>query len=99
MLNTRQGHTLTLPEYGMPDITSFRHALPEAVSAMENDIKNSIDKYEPRLRNVSVSQVPLPDGEMILRFEVTGELVTAREEASVLFETSINPSGYIEIKG
>ncbi|MBI3609839.1 MAG: type VI secretion system baseplate subunit TssE [Nitrospirae bacterium] len=99
MLNTRQGHALIQPEYGMPDVTEFLQNLPEMVEVVQQGIRNSIEKFEPRLRNITVSYVPSKEDGTNLRFEVTGELVTEREEASVWFETAVNPAGHIEVKG
>ncbi len=99
MLNTRQGHTLIQPEYGMPDITEFVHTLPGTVDGVRGAIRNSIEKFEPRLRNVDVAYVPSDRDTLSLRFEITAELVTEKEDASVWFETAVSPSGHIDIKG
>jgi|SRR5579863_984317 len=99
MLNTRQGHVIVQPEYGMPDVTEFLRTLPEMVQAAQEGIRNSIERFEPRLRNVAVEYVPSQEILMELRFEVTAELVTESEEASVWFETAVAPSGHIEVKG
>jgi type VI secretion system protein len=99
MLNSRQGHALIQPEYGMPDVTEFIQNLPEMVDAVQRGIRNSIEKFEPRLRNVAVNYVLSPDLGANLRFEITAELVTENEEASVWFETAVTPTGHIEIRG
>jgi type VI secretion system protein len=99
MLNTKQGHSLTQPEYGMPDVTEFIQNLPEMVEVVQRGIRNSIEKFEPRLRNVAVTYVPSEDIVANLRFEITAELVTEREEASVWFETAVTPTGQIEVRG
>lgn len=99
MLNTRQGHVLVQPEYGMPDVTEFVQTLPEMVNAVQKAIKNSIQKFEPRLRNPTITFVPAEFYQTELRFEITAELVTQKEEASVFFETEVSPSGEIRIKG
>jgi type VI secretion system protein len=99
MLNTRQGHVLVQPEYGMPDVTEFVQTLPEMVNAVQKAIKNSIQKFEPRLRNPTITFVPSEFYQTELRFEITAELVTQKEEASVFFETEVSPSGEIRIKG
>lgn len=99
MLNTRQGHSLTQPEYGMPDVTEFIQNLPEMVDVVQRGIRNSIEKFEPRLREVTVTYVPSQDIAASLRFEITAELATDRDEASVWFETAVTPTGQIEIRG
>ena len=98
MLNTRQGHVLTQSDYGMPDVTGFVQNLPDMVTASQRAIQNSIEKFEPRLRNVSVTYAPSED-KFNVHFEVTAELVTEKEEAAVWFETFLTSSGHIEIRG
>lgn len=99
MLNTRQGHVPIQPEYGMPDVTEFIQGLPEAVNSVRRAIQTSIEKFEPRLRNVEVDYVPTGDDWSNLRFEIRAELVTEKEEASVWFETQVTPDGHIDVKG
>jgi len=98
MLNTRQGNCLTLDDYGIPDFTDMVHSFPEAVGRMQRAIRQSIERYEPRLRRVRVNPVDEEDY-FRLRFEITGELVTADEQAAVWFETTISPSGRISVRG
>lgn len=99
MLNTRQGHVLIQPEYGMPDVTEFIQGFSEGVNSVRRAIRTSIEKFEPRLRNVEVTFVPSEEDRLSLRFEITAELVTEKEEASVWFETSVSPNGYFHVKG
>ena len=98
MLNTRQGNCLTLDDYGIPDFTDMVHSFPEAVGRMQRAIRHSIERYEPRLRRVRVNPVDEEDFFRV-RFEITGELVTADEQAAVWFETTISPSGRISVRG
>ena len=98
MLNTRQGNCLTLDDYGIPDFTDMVHNFPEAVGRMQRAIRQSIERYEPRLRRVRVNPVD-EDDFFRVRFEITGELVTADEQAAVWFETTISPSGRISVRG
>lgn len=99
MLNTRQGHVLTQPEYGMPDVTEFIQDLPVMVEVVQQGIRNSIERFEPRVRNVSVLYVPSEQGAEDIQFEVTAELVTERGDASVLFKTAVLPTGQIKVRG
>ena len=99
MLNSRQGHVLIQPEYGMPDVVEFVQNLPEMVQEVERGIKNTIERFEPRLRNPVITFVPEEGYQGTLRFEISAQLVTEKEEASVWFETAVSPSGQIQIKG
>ena len=54
LLNTRQGSALTVPDYGLVELSELIHDFPEALGIMQRNIKNTILKYEPRLKNVQV---------------------------------------------
>src|SRR5262245_2100354 len=54
MLNTRQGSSLACPDYGLVEVSEVLHDFPEAIGLMQRSLKNSIQQYEPRLKNVQV---------------------------------------------
>lgn len=99
MLNSRQGHALIQPEYGMPDGSEFMRSLPDAVDEIRHTIRSSIEKFEPRLRRVKVVYAPSEHDPFRMRFEVTAELVTEKEKASLWLETAIDSSGHVDVKG
>ena len=92
MLNTRQGHVLTQPEYGMPDITDCAEGAPEVLDRVRRAIKSSIEMFEPRLRRVKITSLPAGD-DLKLHFGITGQLVTEKELIAVHFNTTVTPSG------
>ncbi len=97
MLNTRQGFSETLPDYGLPDLVDLFHSFPTAIGIMEKAIKSTIEKYEPRLRNVRVQPVDSESEILTLRFEIKADLVTSRERAGVLFETQVDSNGEVSV--
>jgi type VI secretion system protein len=99
LLNSRHGVTPTQADYGIPDMCDVLHDFPDAIAGMRKAIKASIEKYEPRLRKVNVKPVDTPDDPQALRFEITAELVTEEEKASVWIETRIDGSGQVQVKG
>jgi type VI secretion system protein len=96
MLNTRQGHVLTQPLYGMPDMTEFVQTFPDTVASMQTAIRQSIERFEPRLRNVAVRYVPGDDWPAV-QFKITAELQEA-DETAVWFQTTVAPSGRVEVR-
>lgn len=92
MLNTRQGHVLIQPEYGMPDITDCAEGAPEVLDRVRRAIKSSIEMFEPRLRRVKITHLPVGD-DLKLHFGITGQLVTEKEQIAVHFNTTVTPSG------
>lgn len=96
MLNTRPDQVLIRAEYGMPDLTEFAQEQPAAVEEIQAAILRSITQFEPRLRDVSVIHMPPELGQSILRFEITGTLISEREP-HVEFKTEISPSGRVNL--
>jgi type VI secretion system protein len=92
LLNTRQGQVLIQPEYGMPDITDCTEGAPEALDRIRRAIKNSIEMFEPRLRRVKITHLPLGD-DLNLHFAISGQIVTEKEQFPVHFNTTVTPSG------
>jgi type VI secretion system protein len=99
MLNTRQGNAPTVPDYGVPDLTELARGFPASSSTLEESIRACVEKYEPRLREVTVRYKESPDDVLSLSFEVTGRLVVHGEEAGVWFLTKIDPEGRVDVKG
>jgi len=70
LLNTREGLSVTNPDYGLPDLTDIVHMLPDGVHALQNAIRDVILKYEPRLSKVKVRFAPSDDA-FVLYFDVS----------------------------
>jgi type VI secretion system protein len=99
MLNTRQGSSLTVPDYGILELSELMHDFPDALGIMQRAIKNSILAYEPRLKNVQVRAVPSEDKNvMFVYFEVTAQLVYPDgRRAPVRFGTRIDESSNVKV--
>ncbi|MBZ0116351.1 MAG: type VI secretion system baseplate subunit TssE [Sandaracinaceae bacterium] len=95
MLNTRAGESVTVPDYGLMDFQDVVHTMPEAIGTIQQCIRATILKYEPRLKNVSVRFVPGEDP-LILRFEVVARLSDARRSV-VRLQTAMVPGGRINV--
>ena len=98
MLNTRQGLALTVPDYGLPDMTDMVHLFPEAVDICRRSIRQSIEKYEPRLKNVIVTSAIDEDDPFNLRFEIRAQLVTDRVTTPIQFFTTLDASGQADVR-
>lgn len=98
MLNTRRGNVPAALDYGVPDLTEIVGNFPEAVGDMEHAIRRSIERYEPRLRDVRVSFTPSEDEALTLAFEISARLVMGGGATSVSFITRVNPEGKFEVR-
>jgi type VI secretion system protein len=99
MLNTRQGSSLTCPDYGLIEVSEVLHDFPDAVGIVQRAIKNSIQLYEPRLKNVQVRHIKNEaTNSMMLEFEITGQIhYPDGRRTGLRFATSVDGSGNVKI--
>ncbi|WP_394822143.1 type VI secretion system baseplate subunit TssE [Pendulispora albinea] len=97
MCSTRIGTMLTRPDYGVPDVSEMVHSFPAALDTLARSIKETIEKYEPRLTRVRVRHIPSETTELVVRFEITAAMVLADHTSPVRFETRTDASRRIEI--
>jgi len=95
MLNTPQGESVTVPDYGLVDFSDVCHNMPEAIGAIQQSIRATILKYEPRLRNVSVRFIP-SDDPLSVKFEVVARLADSRRSV-VRLRTAMNAGGQMTV--
>ncbi len=99
MLNVRQGSCLTCPDYGLVEVSEVLYDFPDAIGIMQRSIKNTLQTYEPRLKNVQVRHIKSDvANEMTLQFEITAQLQTADGRRQGLrFSTSVDSSGNVKV--
>ncbi len=95
LLNARLGAMEHLPDYGLPDISHMYQKLPYSLDDMVEAIKNSILKYEPRLKQVDVMYKPMSGADCILHLAVNARLPTGHY---VQFETYFMSGGYARVE-
>jgi len=99
MLNTRKGSVMIDKDYGIPDFTNSPFdSLNEMGRTIAEEIKEFIQKYEPRLGNVKVSFVEDEENTLSLKFKLEGELVF-KGRLPVTFETWMDQNGKIVVSG
>lgn len=98
ILNTRQGNVLIADDYGVPDFTHFLHGLPDSVRELEQCIKVTIERYEPRLRDVVVQFLPQEEELLALRFQIAARLAT-EGRSGVFIETIVDADGRVTVTG
>ncbi|MEM9192936.1 MAG: type VI secretion system baseplate subunit TssE [Myxococcota bacterium] len=96
LLNTTQGDSMTVPDFGVVDFTDMFHEVPDSLGALQQAIRSTILKFEPRLKNVVVRYVP-SDDQLKLHFEIVGRLASDRRKL-VRLETLVDPSGHIDVR-
>jgi type VI secretion system protein len=98
ILNTFQGSAQIAEDLGIPDITHFLRTIPDSVQSLENSIKDTIQKYEPRLKNVRVRYNQLITSDLCLSFQITGQIDHNFKPYDVNLESLIGTDGKIRIQ-
>ena len=95
LFNTRQGSLAHVPEFGLPDITDISHAAPDRVEALRRDIREAVERFEPRLRRVRVEQERRDAAASHLVFLLVAELVPG---GRIQLQTLIRADDLVEIR-
>lgn len=98
ILNTRQGNVPIGEDYGLPDFTYFLRAYPDFIREIERSIRETIQKYEPRLKAIQVNSIPNDEDVLSLRFQIIARLATDEDKGSVLFESILGSDGKMSVK-
>ena len=78
MLNSRRGHSLIAPDYGLPDLTEVLRTYPSSLTVVEDSIRLSIERHEPRLTDVAVKLIESEDDILSLSFEIRARFAANR---------------------
>jgi len=98
VLNTRQGSVPIADDYGIPDMTDFMSSYPESLRNLEKSIRQTIQKFEPRLKGVRVSFVQDNEDLLSLSFKIIAQLALEKEKNPIIFESQIDADGKVELK-
>ncbi|MBF0349538.1 MAG: type VI secretion system baseplate subunit TssE [SAR324 cluster bacterium] len=75
LLNTKQGTVSGDPEYGLPDFSNLPgNFISPETEAIKEKIKELIETYEPRLKDVAVSFEGSSGQEMALKFGLSATI-------------------------
>jgi len=99
ILNTRRGSVGVAFDYGIPDLTDFRSGFPDSVRDLEMTIRDTIEKFEPRLKSVRVKFVPQDEDMLKVTFQIVAQLALEDEKTPVMFESMMGSDGKVTIRG
>ncbi len=86
-----------MPDYGIPTLSEMVHSFPESTAILSRAIRQSIEKYEPRLKRVRVGISEIDDDPMNVHFDISADLVTADEKAAIRLQTRVDADGRVDI--
>jgi len=98
ILNTRQGSVPIDPNFGVPDFTNLASSFKSTLAGqIEADIRQVVERYEPRLRSPSLRMLEERPDALSLSFELVGSVLIDEQEVPVRMSTGIGSQGRIRI--
>lgn len=92
ILNTREGDSPAASDFGLTDLSDLLHNFPDATQFVVRSIRDTIMKYEPRLKNVRVRAVESADP-LKMAYEITARIENDNRRGILRLRTEIGPSG------
>jgi type VI secretion system protein len=74
LFNSRRDLTPHLPDYGLPDFQYTHAKIPSTIREFGKAIKETMDEYEPRMKNVDVFEWKVNDKKPFLQCVIVGEI-------------------------
>ncbi len=99
ILSTRRGSVQIGEDYGIPDVTDLTSGLPDSLRDLERMIRNTIQKYEPRLKAVRIKFIPQEENMLAVSFQIVTRLILEEEKDPVVFESVLDSDGKVTIRG
>jgi len=97
LFNARQGSVEHLPDYGMPDMSSYYSDYPASLTGLRAAVEALIRKYEPRLSNPRVRLIGSDNAEFKVSMVITGEIEEGDGSTNVTYRTTIFHDGKTEL--
>jgi len=95
LFNARRGSLAHVPEYGLPDLSDVSPSSPEKIEALRVAIRESVERFEPRLQKVRVTREGGRADASHLVFLLSAQL---GRDTRVRFQTTIRSSEPVEIR-
>lgn len=99
LFNCREGHASIRPDLGMPDFTDVTFHYADSVGTITRAIRAQIEKFEPRLTQVSVRHHPSEKHDAALRFSVSAMIKLGDRAERIAFETVLGADGFYRVRG
>ena len=83
ILNARKGASLCAPEFGLADFNDAAISTRDMISIVKNDIRTTINCYEPRITVTDVVYEPWREQAPELKFIVNGFITVDNENEKI----------------
>lgn len=97
VLNSRAACCQSRPDFGMPDFNDLAGRFPDALAIIASAVREQIEKFEPRLSQVTVRHVPDRSNPLRLAFRIHATLNLEEGGQRLAFDTVLNNNGFVNV--
>lgn len=97
VLNSRAACCQSRPDFGMPDFNDLAGKFPDALGVIASAVREQIEKFEPRLSQVTVRHVPDRSNPLRLAFRIHATLNLEEGGQRLSFDTVLNNNGFVNV--
>lgn len=97
LLNTHAGNAMIANDYGLPDFNDVLAENANLLREIRENIKDAIEQYEPRLKDVSVKSLSRPDDPLQLCFAVSGQVNHNGKDLPLSIDVSVGIDGRFDV--
>jgi len=96
ILNSQRGFSPIAADYGLADLveSSFTSG---SIGRVEDELRRTIERYEPRLTSVQVRFVNTTEVRLGLRFEVSAKALVGNRARPAKFTTTVEAGGELSV--
>ncbi len=95
LVNARQGSLIHLPDYGLPDLGEIYQKLPESLETLRFALNNLIYRYEPRIKNCTITFHPIQQTAYVIGLTLFCTLLNNEKNEKIAFEMNFLSSGIV----
>lgn len=97
ILNSQRGFSPIAPEYGLADLVESTFTAT-SMGRIEDELRRTIERYEPRLSGVQVRFVATTEVRMGLRFDVTAKATIGGRARPAKFTTTLEAGRELSVR-
>ena len=90
LLNSRKGASASTPDFGLADFNDASTSSTDMVSAIVEDIRSTIARYEPRVVVEHISCEPNQDMPLTFDFRIIGHILAGNVDEKVEIDMVLN---------
>lgn len=97
LLNARAGGAASNPALGVVDFNDSSVRSNDMLRGIASSIRNCVERFEPRVRQVEVDFHPDPDAPLTLRFSIRGQVMVADAAQAIRVDIQMDADRHFSV--